>query len=84
MTVVIGADKGISLHCADFVPGPLDLFMMYMYLNEVFNPFTARRHSNRFQAILCQGERTKFDRFVDPNVRGAKRRVYSDLRIFCN
>ena len=27
----------------------------------------------------CQGERTKFDRFVDPNVRGAKRRVYSNL-----
>ena len=33
---------------------------------------------------LLQGERTKFNRFVDPNVRGAKRRVYSDLRIYCN
>ena len=33
---------------------------------------------------VCQGERTKIDRFVDPNVRGAKRRVYSDLRIYCN
>ena len=33
---------------------------------------------------LRQGERTKFDRFVDPNVRGAKRRVYSDIRIYCN
>ena len=26
-------------------------------------------------------KKTKFDRFVDPNVRGAQRRVYSDLRI---
>ena len=32
---------------------------------------------------LSQGERTIFDRFVDLNVRGAKRRVYSDLRIYC-
>ena len=32
--------------------------------------------------FLYQGERTKFDRFVDPNVRGAKRRVCSDLRIY--
>ena len=31
---------------------------------------------------ICQGERTKFDRFVDPNVRGAKRRVYFDLGIY--
>ena len=30
---------------------------------------------------ISQGERTKFDRFVDPNVRGAQRQVYSDLRI---
>ena len=36
------------------------------------------------QYDLIQGERTKFDRFVDPNVRGAKRRVYSDLRLYCN
>ena len=36
------------------------------------------------QKSVCQGEITKFDRFVDPNVRGAKRRVYSDQRIFCN
>ena len=42
-------------------------------------------------ALVClgndkigQGERTKFDRFVDQNVRGAKRRVYSDLRIYRN
>ena len=34
--------------------------------------------------ILCQGERTIFDRFVDLNVRGAQRRVYSDLRIYRN
>ena len=33
---------------------------------------------------LSQGKRTKFDRFVDLNVRGAKRRVYSDLRIYRN
>ena len=33
---------------------------------------------------ICRGERIKFDRFVDPNVRGAKRRIYSDLRIYCN
>ena len=33
---------------------------------------------------LCQGERTKFDGFVDPNVRGAKRRVFSDLQIYHN
>ena len=26
----------------------------------------------------------EFDRFVDLNIRGAKRRVYSDLRIYCN
>ena len=31
-----------------------------------------------------QGERTKFDRLVDLNVRGAQRRVYSDLRIYRN
>ena len=36
------------------------------------------------QGDRCQGERTKFDSFVDPNVEGAKRRVYSDLRIYCN
>ena len=30
---------------------------------------------------IAQGERAKFDRFVDPNVRDAKRRVYPDLRI---
>ena len=34
--------------------------------------------------LLCQGERTKFDRFVDLNVRCAQRRVYSDPRIYCN
>ena len=33
---------------------------------------------------LCKGKITKFDRLVDPNVGGAKRLVYSDLRIFCN
>ena len=32
--------------------------------------------------VLSQGERTKFDRFVDLNVRGVQRRVYSDLRIY--
>ena len=33
--------------------------------------------------IVCQqGERAKFDRFVDVNERGAQRRVYSDLRIY--
>ena len=32
--------------------------------------------------IVCQGERTKFDRFVDLNVRGAQRGVDSDLRIY--
>ena len=32
---------------------------------------------------FCQAERTKFDRFVDPNVRGVKLRDYSDLRIYC-
>ena len=26
-------------------------------------------------ALLCQGERTKFDRFVNPNVRGAQKIV---------
>ena len=34
--------------------------------------------------MFGQGERTKFDRFVDSNVRGAQRRVYSDLRIYRN
>ena len=34
--------------------------------------------------ISCQGERTKFDRFVDPNVRGAQLRGYLDLRIYRN
>ena len=33
---------------------------------------------------MCQGERTKFDKFVDPNVRGTQRRVYLDLRIYRN
>ena len=31
---------------------------------------------------LRQGERTKYDRFVDLNVRGAQRWVYSDLQIY--
>ena len=29
-----------------------------------------------FLSNFCQGERTKFDRFVDPNIRGAKRLLY--------
>ena len=33
---------------------------------------------------LRQGKITKFDRFIDPNIRGAQHRVYSDLRIYCN
>ena len=33
---------------------------------------------------LCQRKRTKFGRFVDLDLRGAQRRVYSDLRIYCN
>ena len=35
-------------------------------------------------STVHQGERTKFDRFVDMNVRGAKRRVHSALRIYRN
>ena len=35
-------------------------------------------------SVIGQGKRTKFDRLVDPNVRGAQRRVYSDLRIYRN
>ena len=31
--------------------------------------------------VLSQGERTKLARFVDLNVQGAQRRVYSELRI---
>ena len=44
------------------------------------------RHLNTYNTYmyLRQGERTKFHRFVDPNVRGAQRRVYSDLRIYRN
>ena len=34
--------------------------------------------------VVSQGERTEFDRFVDLNVRGAQRRVYWNLRIYCN
>ena len=34
--------------------------------------------------VFCQGERAKFDRFVNPNVRGAQRRGYLDLRIYRN
>ena len=30
---------------------------------------------------ISQGERTKFDRFVDPNVRDAERRVYESIAI---
>ena len=33
---------------------------------------------------VSQGDRTKFDKFVDPNIRGAQLRVYSDLRIYRN
>ena len=33
---------------------------------------------------ISQGEKTKLDRFVDPNVRGAQRRGYSDLQIYRN
>ena len=33
--------------------------------------------------LIRQGEK-KIDRFVDLNVRGAQRRVYSDLRIYRN
>ena len=36
------------------------------------------------KSLLYQWERTKLDRFVDPNVWGAQRRVYSDLQIYCN
>ena len=39
---------------------------------------------NLYISHTCQGERTKFDRFVDPNVRGAKCLGYSDLRMYCN
>ena len=62
------------------------------------NPFSAgtvfRRQNMASKAVFLympctftsryirQGERTKFDRFVDLNVRGAQRRVYSDLRIY--
>ena len=42
------------------------------------------RHVPIILLYVCQGERTKFDRFVDPSVRGAQPRVYSDLRIYCN
>ena len=38
----------------------------------------------RTLSFVSQGERTQFDRFVDLNVRGAKRRIYSDLRIYRN
>ena len=41
-----------------------------------------RRLSKNNICKVCQGERTKFKRFVDPNVRDAQRRVYSDLRIY--
>ena len=39
------------------------------------------RFLSGYITIIRQGERTKFDRFVDPNVRGGKRRVYLNLRI---
>ena len=32
--------------------------------------------------VFSQGERAKFDRFGDTNVRDAQRRVYLDLRIY--
>ena len=32
--------------------------------------------------ISGEGDRTKCDRFLDPNVRGAQRRVYSYLRFY--
>ena len=38
----------------------------------------------RSRSVCQEGERTKFDRFVDPNVQGAQGRVYSDLRIYRN
>ena len=45
-------------------------------------PAHVKKINNYFavERWLGQGERTKFDRFVDPNVRGAKRRVY--IRIY--
>ena len=52
---------------------------------------TYRKESQQHecQNTQCTGkqfteERREFDRFVDPNVRGAQRRVYSDLRIYRN
>ena len=34
--------------------------------------------------ILSRGERTKFNSFLDPDVRGAHRRVYWDVQIYRN
>ena len=33
------------------------------------------------EALVMARRRKKFDRFVDGNVRGAQRRIYTDLRI---
>ena len=37
-----------------------------------------------YSLCFCQGERKKFDRFVDPNVRGAQRRGYSVRQMYFN
>ena len=37
-----------------------------------------------FEAPILSRRNNKIRRFVDPNERGAQRRVYSDLRIYCN
>ena len=66
-------------------PGPWLTPPPYIVDMSVFTgrPVTYCR-SGDIREVLSQGERTKFDRFVDMNVRGAQRRVYSDLRIHSN
>ena len=44
--------------------------------------YVTRFNVENFNFIVSQGKGAKFDRFVDANVRGTQRRIYSDLRIY--
>ena len=58
--------------------------LVYLSCTPVSRTSVPHTHSQWRCHFLRQGEKTKFDRFVDPNVRDAKRWIYSDLRIYCN
>ena len=59
---------------------------MYMWVHGMSDVCRQRVSQNRngVSHTFRQGERNKFDRFVDPNFQSAKTRKYSNLRIYRN